>query len=213
MRAKKNSVYSKLAQHTETVVSKRHQDEQIDVAAAVRNLRQQKGLSGVLLCRRAGDLDPKTLTALEKGRIKNPSIKTLQSVARGLGVTVSHLFRSIEEGFESNFALGTPKGAFTLDFGKKGSKIISYTPLIRDFFCGKLILAPRTHMSETLLNHPVPIYLSTLVGRVEITVESGKSLLREGESIFFNGALSHAFYNPLHRESSLLMVMAPSFLK
>ncbi len=209
----KKSIYRILGNAIHGEVGRRQAAEKIDLQAAIKRIRLEKKLSGVELCRRAGDLDPRTLTALEKGRIKNPTIKTLQSVARGLGVTVGDLFRSIEMKFEQNYCVGTPKGAFLLDFPRKGLKIVSFTPLIRDFFCGKLILGPKVKVTDTLMDHPFPIFISVLVGSLEITVDHQTTVLKEGDNLFFHGVLNHSFTNPLHRETSLLMLMAPSFLK
>lgn len=212
-KSEKKSIYGKVAESAKDAVNATLKEPQINIPHVVRFLRQSKGLSGVEMCRRAGDLDPKTLTALEKGRIKNPSIRTLESVARGLGVAVSDLFKNAELNVERNLWVGSQKGTLFIDFPQKGVKIVSFTPLIGEFFCGKLILGPRITIDETLLDHPVPVYISTLVGRVEISIEEQKIGLQEGENIFFNGVLKHSFYNPLHKESSLLMVMAPSFLR
>jgi len=212
-KAEKKSLYETVAESAKEAMDQTMKQGQINIPHVVRTLRLSKQLSGVEMCRRAGDLDPKTLTALEKGRIKNPSIKTLESVARGLGVAVSDLFRTAELGVERNLWIGSQKGTLFIDFPQKGVKIVSFTPLVRDFFCGKLILGPRVTVSDTLLDHSVPVYLSVLVGRIEINVEDQKIPLREGENIFFNGVLNHSFQNPLHKETSLLIVMAPSFLR
>ena len=69
-------------------------------------------MSAIGVCRRARDLDPRTLNALEKGRIKNPSVKTLQSVSRGLEVSVSDLFRQAEMHIDRNFYFGSQKGVY-----------------------------------------------------------------------------------------------------
>ena len=210
---KGKSLYALLGQGIHRRVRKNLAEETIRLHETVRNLREAKGLSGVSLCRIAGDLDPKTLTAVEKGRIKNPSVKTLQSIARGLGVTVSNLFRDAEMNLDRHFYEGSQKGVYKIDFPRLGLQVISFTPLLRDFFCGKFILAPQKRLDETLLKHPLPIWVSTLVGRFEMKVEQKKIELKEGESIFFNGILRHSFYNPLQRESVLMLVTAPSFFK
>lgn len=210
--SKGKSLYTELSSQVHERILKDSRTPGMTVQAAIRQMREARGMSGVEFCRLAGDLDPKTLTALEKGRIRNPSIKTLESCARALGVTVSALFREAEMGREQNYMVGTQKGAFILDFPKKGVKIVSFTPLVREFFCGKLTLSAKVRMSEDFLHHEVPVYLSCLVGRVEVAVEEKKTVLREGENIFFNGVLRHSIYNPLHKEVSMLLMMAPSFL-
>lgn len=210
--SKGKSIYTQLSAQVKERILKESRTPQMTVQAAVRKLREERRLSGVEFCRLAGDLDPKTLTALEKGRIRNPSIKTLESCARALGVTVSALFREAEMGRQQHYMVGTQKGAFILDFPKKGVKIVSFTPLVREFFCGKLTLGAKVRIQEDFLHNEVPLYLSCLIGRAEITVEDKKTVLREGENIFFNGVLKHSIYNPLHKEVSLLLMMAPSFL-
>lgn len=186
--------------------------DRIDISEVVLTFRKAKNLSAVELCHRAGDLDPKTLNALEKGRIKNPSIKTLQSVSRGLDVSVSDLFKTAELQLDRNLYLGTQKGVFQLDFPTQGIKIISFTPLNKDFFCGKVIVGGRKKFDQSLLKHPHLTYISSLVGRLEAKIEDKSLMLREGENLFFNGVFNHTFYNPLEREAAFLLVTAPSFL-
>ena len=209
---KEKSIYQILSKKLHKPSDENRPDEKMDLNQTLRRLRIEKGLSGADLCRRAGDLDPKTLTAVEKGRIKNPSIKTLLSLSRGLGITVGDLFRQAEMEMDRHLYLGSQKGAFQIDFPWWGVKVVSFTPFIKDFFCGKLILAARQKVDETLLKHPIPFFISTLIGRVEVVIEGKIIDLKEGGNLFFNGILKHSFYNPLHRESILLIVTAPSFL-
>lgn len=186
--------------------------ETLDVNKAIRRIREQKKLSGAALCRKAGGLDPRTLTAIEKGRIKNPSIQTLEAVARGLEVSVSEIFREAESGMSRFFSQGTQKGMCQMDFPSLGAKIVSFTPLIKDFFCGKLILGPHKKLDQELLHEARPIFISVMVGRCEVSIEGKSFVLKEGDNLYFNGILKHTFYNPLERESVLLLVTSPSFV-
>ncbi|HLD50660.1 MAG TPA: helix-turn-helix domain-containing protein [bacterium] len=183
-----------------------------DLCKTIKMLRLERNLTGIGLCARSGDMDPRTLTALEKGRIKNPSIKTLQSLARGLGMTVSEIFRRSESLQDHYLYQGSQKGLCQMDFPLFGVRMVSFTPFVEDFFCGKLILGPRKKIDQTFLKKPVSVFISVIFGRFEITVESRKVRLREGENLFFNGILRHSFYNPLERESVMLFITAPSFL-
>ena len=199
------SIYRLLSRDIDRAAQKGRK-RKIELAQTIRQIRTEKGLSGVSVCRRAGGLDPRTLTAVEKGRIRNPSIGVLQSVAEGLGVSVSDLFRRAEGLRAGNFYAGSQKGAYQMDFRPWHIKAIAYTPLNRDFFCGKFILGARKALDKTFMEHPHSIFVSTLVGRFEVLIEGQEVTLREGDNIFFNGALRHVFYNPLRRESSLLIV-------
>lgn len=213
MRDKKNiSLYQAIGDKARTCFQESRQRETLDLSKTVRALRNTKGISGAELCRRAGDLDAKTLTAVEKGRIRNPSVKTLLSLARGLGITVADLFSRAEIELDRNFYAGSQKGAFKMEFPEWGVKVVSFTPFIKDFFCGKIILGPRCKINQGLINHPLPLFVSNLLGRFEIRIGDRQMQLKEGENLFLNGALQHSFFNPLQRESVMLLVTAPSFV-
>jgi transcriptional regulator with XRE-family HTH domain len=62
------------------------------VGRRVRALRQRKGLSQLELAKRAKITQP-YLAQIEAGVRKNPSLKTLQRLAKALGVTVGKLVR------------------------------------------------------------------------------------------------------------------------
>lgn len=212
VKSEKQSIYQKLTQELKAHQRQSQVPGIVPIGKIIRQFREQKKLSGVELCRLSGGLDPRTLTAIEKGRIQNPSIKILQALARGLNVTVSSFFREAELDSEEYCYLGTAKGTFQMDFPSWGTKVVSYTPLVKDFFCGKFIIGPRRELNYTHLKHPVPMFISVLVGRFDIMIENRKQSLKEGENLFFNGILKHSFYNPLQRDSVFWLVTAPSFL-
>jgi len=64
------------------------------LGAAVRNRRERRGLTQEALAELAG-LERTYLTDLEAGR-RNPSVKTLDRLARALGVKVHTLFELAE---------------------------------------------------------------------------------------------------------------------
>lgn len=178
----------------------------------IRAMRLERKLSGVELCRLAGDLDPKVLTAVEKGRIRNPSLKTIASLARGLGVTPSEIFSRAEQGIQTFLHIGNQKGEFVIDYPKGSCKLISFTPMIRDFFCGKLILSGKKKLPEKLLEGQGPYYASVIIGQIEAKTSDKTISLKPGDSLFFRSNFIHSFYNPLSKDSVLLLMTAPSIL-
>ena len=124
----------------------------LDIGQAVRRLREEKGLSGAELCRRGKGIDPKTLTALEKGRIRNPSMVTLEALAKGFGMSVSDLFRRAEFDQRDYFSLGSQKGLYKIDLPSQGIQLISFTPLIEELFCGKMILEGQKQFDQKLFS-------------------------------------------------------------
>ncbi|MSR77523.1 MAG: XRE family transcriptional regulator [Candidatus Omnitrophica bacterium] len=205
------SFYEEAAQSFKDQTSETLTSHSLNLAQAIRKLRLKKKISGADLCRKAGNLDPRTLTAVEKGRIRNPSIQTLQAIAAGLGTAVSDLFRTAEMELPTHFFVGTQKGAYTVEFHRQGIKLVSFTPSTKDLFCGKLIFESRRKIEGNLLGHFFPIFISVSVGRFEVTVENRKAVLKEGENLFFNGAFHHSLENLSQRDGVLLLLTAPSF--
>ena len=192
-------------------MKERQSQEKICLGKAILTLREKAGLTGVQLCRKSGSIDPRTLNAIEKGRIRNPSIEILQELALGLGCLVKDLFSQAETQFESNFFQGSQKGVFHMEFPALGAKIISSTPPNRHFFCGKLILSAKRSIKESVLSRSAPVFLEVILGKIEFDIQGKTAFLKEGENLFYNGGLKHSIRNPLNRESALWLVTAPSF--
>lgn len=213
----------------------------LEIGPVVRRLREEKGLTGAELCRRGkpnsppknfkanwaspGNLsgkenggqgkgiDAKTLTALEKGRIRNPSIATLEALAKGFGMTVSDLFRKAEFDQRDYFSLGSQKGLFKIDLASQGIQLISFTPLTEDLFCGKMILEGQKRFDEKLLTGGGAFFMMTLIGQFEGEVEGRKVTLKEGENLYCWGGMRFHLTNVLHRNSALFLVTSPSCLR
>ena len=183
----------------------------INLARTVRLLREKQRLTGAELCKRSGSLDPKTLTAVEKGRIRNPSIQTLESLARGLGMTVSAIFRQAELGSEKFFLRSSQKGVFHLQLDS-GMELISFTPYTPGIFCGKFLVGGRKTIDRRFIHFDGIVFAMTLVGTFRVKMEHHELELHEGENLYFRGSFDFSFYNPNYRNSVLLVVTAPSFL-
>ena len=187
----------------------------LDVGQMVRRLREERGLSGVELCRRGKGIDPKTLVALEKGRIRNPSIATLEALAKGFGMTVSDLFRRAEFDQRDYFFLGSQKGLYKIDLPSQGIQLISFTPLMEELFCGKMILEGQKQFDEKLFGGEGAgaFFIMTLIGQFEGEIEGRKVALKEGDNLYFYGGMRFRLANALQRNSTLLLVAVPSCLR
>jgi transcriptional regulator with XRE-family HTH domain len=187
----------------------------LDVGQIVRRLRLEKGLSGAELCRRGKGIDPKTLVALEKGRIRNPSMVTLEALAKGFSMSVSDLFRRAEFDQRDYFSLGSQKGLFKMDLLPQGIQLISFTPLMEEFFCGKMILEGQKHFDEKLfgVDGAGAFFIMTLIGQFEGEIEGRRVTLKEGDNLYFFGGMKFRLVNALQRNSTLLLVAVPSCLR
>ena len=206
------NLYSKLQQAVKKTHPKNGHDK-INLGAKIRQLREKAGVSGAELCRRSGGVDPRTLNAIEKGRIRTPSIDNLQAIANGLGCLVRDLFTQAELKVGQNYHKGSSKGLFQIEFPKSGIKIVSLIPAIPNFFCGKMILAAQGKVEGQLPFASCPVFIEVVMGKIEFLIEDEKVGLKEGESLLFNGGMEHKILNPLNRESIVWMVTAPSFFR
>jgi len=187
----------------------------LEIGPLVRILRKERGLSGVEFCRRGKGIDPKTLTALEKGRIRNPSMVTLEALAKGFGMSVSDLFRRAELDQRDYFSLGSQKGLYKIDLPSQGIQLISFTPLIEELFCGKMILESQKRFDQKLFGWDGAgvFFIMVLIGQFEGQIEGRKVILKEGDNLYFFGGMKFYLVNALQRNSTLLLVAAPSCLK
>ncbi len=187
----------------------------LEIGPMVRDLRKERGLSGVELCRRGEGIDPKTLTALEKGRIRNPSMMTLEALAKGFGMSVSDLFRRAEFDQREYFSLGSQKGLYKIDLPSQGIQLISFTPLMDELFCGKMILEGQKKFDEKLFGRhgAGAFFIMTLIGQFEGEVEGRRVVLKEGDNLYFYGGMKFHLANVLQRNSTLLLVTVPSCLR
>ncbi len=185
---------------------------EIAPGAMIRDKRKLLGWKGVELARRSG-VNPRTLDAIEKGRIESPSIRNLEAIARALGVSVASLFVGTNSSDGDRiFIGGNQKGQHTLEFSKDGFRIVSYTPFVPNFFVGKVILKGETRIERRMLPTSGTLFVQPIIGKLSVTFEGKDHLIREGNYVFFDGCFPHSFYNPQFKEAAFLLVTSPSFL-
>ena len=64
------------------------------VSENIRKLRQKKGISQDRLSKEA-DLALNTIVKIETGENPNPTVETLEKIAKALGVSVRELFKKV----------------------------------------------------------------------------------------------------------------------
>ncbi|MDD5760741.1 MAG: helix-turn-helix transcriptional regulator [Candidatus Pacebacteria bacterium] len=71
----------------------RQNNSKSTIAKNIKKLRQSKGISQDRLSKLA-DLSLNSVVNIEAGNNPNPTIETLQKIARALGISVSDLFKT-----------------------------------------------------------------------------------------------------------------------
>ena len=67
-------------------------------------------------------------------------------------MSVSDLFRRAEFDQRDFFSLGSQKGLYKVDLPSQGIQLISFTPLIEELFCGKMILEGQKQFDQKLFS-------------------------------------------------------------
>ena len=178
----------------------------------IETRRKHMAMKGIELARKAG-INPRTLDAIEKGRIKSPSIDSLTAIANALGISVASLFVNENKGIsEYLFLTGDQKGQETLEFPKAGFRVVCYTPLVSDLFVGKVILKGEANIEHRILPTSGMIFVQVIIGKLVVNFDGKDQLIREGNYTFFNGSFPHSFHNPQFKETAFLLITTPSFL-
>ena len=141
-------------------------------------------------------IDPEMLTVFEKRRIRNPLIVTLEALAKGFKVTMSDHFRQAKFNRRNFFALGSQKGLRKIDLPSQGIQRISFTPLMEDLFCGKMMLEGQKRFDETLFSGGGAFFMMILIGQSEGEIEGRKVNFKEGGNLYLWGGMKfrHVFW-------------------
>lgn len=184
---------------------------EIQLGSAIRAIREQKGKKAIQIAKASG-IDPRTLAAIETGRIKNPSLNSIQAIAKALEVSPADIFFHCDLEKRENIYQGDQKGEFTVDFSAEKFKVVSLIPFTPDFFIGKILMSGDARIRANMFSVRGYFFVQVILGKLDVTVAQKKLVLKEGEHLLLNGKMPHQFVNPLHRETSFFLVTVPSFM-
>lgn len=176
----------------------------IPLGSTIRELRQKKGLAQIDLSKQTG-IDPRTLAAIEKGRIATPSLSSLKKIAACLNIPLRDLFGKAESSSAESFFLGNQRGEYAMEWHKQRFRIISYLPKASPFFAGKIILENRGQCDSKTLPFGGPVFFQIIFGKLEFSIEGKEHYLKEGQHIFFDGRLNYSLQNTALREATALL--------
>lgn len=184
---------------------------ELGIGQVIRRFREAEGKRAIDVARMSG-INPRTLAAIETGRIQNPSLDNLRTLAKCFGVTLADFFSHVEVSRSEEFYHGDQKGEYSLEFSKEGFRVISYVPVNPDFFIGKMVLGGKVKVGENRLPLAGSVFVHVIFGKLELQLRNQKFFVKEGSHFMFNGSASHILHNPLLKDCSLMLVTIPSFL-
>jgi len=186
-------------------------DDSLPIGKVLRMIRTQRNLTQVKLAELSG-IDFRTIEAIEKGRIRNPSFPKLKKLCEALGLTLRNFFGILEGESARHLVTGTPRGEFTLEYPKNRFRIISYIPQHAHFFVGKLILESKGQVDSQSIPFPGMVFCQVILGKLDLLLEGKESLLKEGNTAFFDARLNFRIGNPQMKDATAFLIANPSFL-
>lgn len=169
------------------------------IGARIRTLRKKKGISLNQLAQEA-NIAPSFLSELERGKV-NLSVKSLRAIATALNVPA---FQLIQEDENGTIVRKDHRAIIQLPNSGQVYELLSpntSTPLrlIR------IILEPGFSTDEDSVRHTGHEVATVLHGQVTVVLEGQEHHLAEGDSIFFDSNLAHAFRNPGPDKTELII--------
>ncbi|MDD5084521.1 MAG: helix-turn-helix transcriptional regulator [Candidatus Omnitrophica bacterium] len=183
----------------------------LPINKVIRELRKSRGLTQAELAKLA-NIHPGTIAAMETGLIQNPTFENLLKVSHSFGLSLKNLIGRAEGETSSAVLSGNEKGEVDIAHSPLGAHLISYTPLNKDVFVGKIILDGKKKIDGKKLGRAKKIFLQAIIGKMGLTVEEKNYFLTEGEWLLFDGGLAWGLSNPLLKKSSSLIVSVPSLI-
>lgn len=184
-------------------------ENEIPLGRTIRELRVKRGLAQIELAKKTG-IDPRTMAAIENGRIVTPSLASLKQIAACLDTPLKNLFGRAEAQAPGSFFIVNQRGEYTLEWPRQKFRIVSYLPKTSPFFAGKIILESRGLCDSQALPFVGQVFLQVIFGKMQLVLEGNEHYLKEGQNILFDGRLSYAFSNPTLREATALIAASPS---
>ncbi|MGB0629753.1 MAG: helix-turn-helix domain-containing protein [Alphaproteobacteria bacterium] len=179
------------------------------IGAALRDLRDARGLSARRLAEEAG-VSAAMISRIESGQV-SPSISTLNGLSKALDVPLVSLFR--ETAVEHADYTHVKKGEGLRSTRRVDQHVHEYVNLAfhsrRDlqFEAREVTLVRQSAQPPTYVGHGV-VYIYALAGEAVYRYGQSEFTLAPGDSLSLDAELSHGFTEVLTPEFSFLSVQA-----
>jgi transcriptional regulator with XRE-family HTH domain len=186
-------------------------DEVVELSKKLKQLRTERGFTMEKLAEMA-KCSKAYISQIEKGLVK-PSVTILSRLARALGVSVSELFRGPAAASKRHWKLSK---ADRREIHYPDRKVVSQL-LTTGVFSKKMqpivsIIQPQGGLgSDDSLDHPEGSeeFVLVLKGEIYFKVEDQEMKLEEGDTLYFDGDLSHSWENRSDSEAEVLFMWTP----
>lgn len=185
-----------------------------DVGARLRQVREASGLSQRQLAKRAGVTNG-TISLIEQNR-NSPSVASLRKVLDGIPMSLSEFFSQEVPGPEKIVFRAEDMIELVNEIQRKSKGAISFRQVGDAAKHGLQILhevyQPGADTGRTMLRHASTEGGIVISGQLELTVDTQKFVLAQGDSYLFDSRQPHRFRNPFDAACVIVSACTPPYL-
>ncbi len=177
----------------------------------IRNLRKSKRLTIVEVAKSTG-IDQATLSRIENGKMTG-TLDSHRLIAETLGIRLPELYQNVLE--QLNLSK-EKKARQKIETFSHSSGVVAelLTTSVLQKKMTPVLLKFKTKAHTETEEYPIGTerFIYVLKGAVELHLNKDTRLLKQYESLYFNGSLPHQLWNKHKGESWVVSVLTPSSL-
>ena len=175
------------------------------VGHRLRALRDKQGLSLRALAERCG-LSINAISQIERGE-NSPTVSTLHRLATALNLSITDFFQeetrqTIIFTKQSTGLRSQTAGAMmeTLGIGLSNQQLEPF----------RMTIGPGVGNVNDPVSHAGEEFILCLEGNIEYSIDDQIFYLEQGDSLLFDATQQHAYHNPTHAPSTILLIFQAS---
>ncbi len=181
----------------------------VEGTSPLPRIREKQGMSQRVLAEKCG-ISRGRLRRLEGKEFDHITYAELRRISETLGVETGEIF--FGSGATYDFYLGRKgQSALQWDVPSVGYRVISFVPVQKNLFVGKLFVSAKKRLSSAHTPRAGTIFLQMLLGKFRIQMAGESYEIEEGDHLLFRGSVPYTIENPLLRDSEALLLTLPAF--
>jgi transcriptional regulator with XRE-family HTH domain len=177
----------------------------------IQSLRKSRNLTLVQIARSTG-IDQATLSRIENGKMTG-TLDSHMRLAEVLGVRLPELYEEVLEKIHGRKERAAVQKIETFSYSSGAVAELLTSGILQKKMTPILLkIKPRGHTEREEYKPGTERFIYVLKGAVEISAGREKTVLKEGEKLYFNASLPHNFRNTGKKECQALSVMTPATL-
>jgi transcriptional regulator with XRE-family HTH domain len=172
-----------------------------NVGLRIRSFRERQGLSLRAVAERCG-LSINAISQIERGE-NSPTVSTLHRLAMALNISITDFFND--------------EAAQTVVFVKQGTGLSASGDCVFMESLGiglrnqqlepfRMVIQPQSGSRDACVSHSGEEFVHCMEGEIDYTVGGTSYHLEAGDSLLFEAANQHAYYNPSSEPATILLI-------